>query len=38
MSGEKATTNEITDIAEGPDGSVWIATNGDGLIKVLVND
>jgi len=36
--GEKATTNEITDITEGPDGSVWIATKGDGLIKILVDE
>jgi signal transduction histidine kinase/ligand-binding sensor domain-containing protein/DNA-binding response OmpR family regulator len=37
-SGENITTNEITDIAEGPDGAVWIATKGDGLIKILVDD
>ncbi|MFN2372689.1 MAG: two-component regulator propeller domain-containing protein, partial [Cyclonatronaceae bacterium] len=37
-SGEKVTTNEITDFAEGPDGTIWIATKGDGLIKILVDD
>lgn len=37
-SGEKITTNEITDIAEAPDGAVWIATKGDGLIKILADD
>jgi two-component system, sensor histidine kinase ChiS len=37
-SGENVTTNEITDIAEGPDGAIWIATKGDGLIKILVDD
>jgi len=36
--GEKVITNEITDIAEGPDGSVWVATKGDGLFKILVTD
>ena len=37
-SGEKVTTNEITDFAEGPDGTIWIATKGDGLINILVDD
>ncbi|MDZ7717366.1 MAG: two-component regulator propeller domain-containing protein [Balneolaceae bacterium] len=36
-SGEKVTTNEITDIAEGPDGTIWIATKGDGLFNILVD-
>jgi signal transduction histidine kinase/ligand-binding sensor domain-containing protein/DNA-binding response OmpR family regulator len=36
--GENVITNEITDIAEGPDGSIWIATKGDGLFNVLVDD
>jgi two-component system, sensor histidine kinase ChiS len=38
VSGENVTTNEITDIAEGPDGTIWIATKGDGLIHILVDD
>ena len=37
-SGGRVTTNEITDIAEGPDGTVWIATKGDGLINILVDN
>ena len=36
--GEKVTTNEITDIAEGPDGTIWVATKGDGLFNILVDD
>tara|TARA_R100001143_G_scaffold63570_1_gene72059 strand:+ start:12819 stop:16958 length:4140 start_codon:yes stop_codon:yes gene_type:complete len=36
--GEKITTNEITDITEGPDGTIWISTKGDGLIKILIDD
>lgn len=36
--GEKVITNEITDIAEGPDGNIWIATKGDGLFNILVDD
>jgi signal transduction histidine kinase/ligand-binding sensor domain-containing protein/DNA-binding response OmpR family regulator len=36
--GEKVTTNEITDIAEEPDGTIWVATKGDGLFKILVDD
>jgi len=36
--GEKITTNEITDIAEGTDGNIWVATKGDGLIEILVDD
>jgi signal transduction histidine kinase/ligand-binding sensor domain-containing protein/DNA-binding response OmpR family regulator len=36
--GEKETTNEITDIAEGPDGTIWVATKGDGLFNILVDD
>ena len=34
--GERAITNEITDLIEAPDGSVWIATKGDGLFNVKV--
>ena len=37
-SGKKITTNEITEITEGPDGAIWIATKGDGLIKILADD
>jgi signal transduction histidine kinase/ligand-binding sensor domain-containing protein/AraC-like DNA-binding protein len=36
--GIKVTTNEITDIAEGADGAIWIATKGDGLFKLLIDD
>lgn len=36
--GERLVTNEITDIAEGVDGNMWIATKGDGLIEILVDD
>ena len=36
--GIKITTNEITDIAEAPDGTIWIATKGDGLIRILVDE
>lgn len=35
--GEKVIGNEITDIEEGPDGSVWVATKGDGLFKIDVH-
>lgn len=35
--GEKVITNEITAIAEGPDGNIWIGTKGDGLIKILLD-
>ncbi|NGP77837.1 response regulator [Balneolaceae bacterium YR4-1] len=35
--GESLVTNEITDIAEGVDGNMWIATKGDGLIEILVD-
>lgn len=35
---QKVITNEITDIAEGPDGTIWVATKGDGLINILVDD
>jgi two-component system, sensor histidine kinase ChiS len=38
LSGENLTTNEVTDIAEGPNGDIWIATKGDGLIRVFVHD
>jgi signal transduction histidine kinase/ligand-binding sensor domain-containing protein/DNA-binding response OmpR family regulator len=34
--GNRAITNEITDIIEAPDGSVWIATKGDGLFNLKV--
>ncbi len=37
QSGDKITTNEITDIIEGPDGTIWIATKGDGLINILID-
>jgi two-component system, sensor histidine kinase ChiS len=33
--GEKIITNEITDILEGPDGSIWIGTKGNGLLKIF---
>lgn len=36
--GEKVITNEITDITEGPDGSIWIATKGNGLFNIIVDD
>lgn len=35
--GEDIISNEITDIEEGPDGSVWVATKGDGLFKIDVH-
>lgn len=37
MHGDKLTTNEITAIAEAPDGTMWLATKGDGLIQILVD-
>lgn len=36
--GKKETTNEITDIVEEPDGAIWVATKGDGLFKILLDD
>lgn len=36
--GEQVVTNEITDIIEGPDGDIWVATKGNGLIKIIVDD
>jgi signal transduction histidine kinase/ligand-binding sensor domain-containing protein/DNA-binding response OmpR family regulator len=35
--GNKVISNEITDIEEGPDSSVWVATKGDGLFKIDVH-
>ncbi|MDX1641411.1 MAG: two-component regulator propeller domain-containing protein, partial [Balneolaceae bacterium] len=35
---EKINSNEITGIAERPDGSIWIGTIGDGLIGIFVDE
>lgn len=36
--GEKINSNEITEITEGPDGTMWIGTIGDGLLNIFVEE
>lgn len=36
--GEKINSNEITGITEGPDGSIWIGTMGDGLLNIVADE
>lgn len=36
--GEKVNSNEITEFIEGPDGSMWIGTIGNGLLNVSVDE